>query len=90
MLCIGNNKRMENDMREHTTIYYSLVDLDTVAKQEDDMPYIYDKETHDWEIDVTNLFADRLMGIEGENADNCHEITEEEAEELIREYDSTL
>lgn len=68
--------------------YYFIVDLNKVAKMENYIPYIYDKNKG-WVVDNNNILMDRIMGYDGESIGNSSElfkiesITEEQANKLI-------
>jgi hypothetical protein len=70
--------------------YYKLIDLETVAKDDSNVPYIYDVKKSEWVADKDNKFMDRLMGYDGDRIgatnmlDRCEKITEEEAMEFIK------
>lgn len=70
------------------TAYYFINDLNIVGKEEDFVPYIYDKEKG-WVVDKDNILSDRLMGYDGEvigSSDmlfRVDEISEEKANNLI-------
>lgn len=80
---------------EGSAAYYLINDLNTIGKEEDFIPYLYDKEKG-WVVDNDNILSDRLMGYdETESPDSPYrigntdmlsridEITEEEANRLI-------
>lgn len=68
--------------------YYFIVDLNKVAKMENYIPYIYDKNKG-WVVDNNNILMDRIIGYDGESIGNSSElfkiesITEEQANKLI-------
>lgn len=68
--------------------YYFIVDLNKVAKMENYIPYIYDKNKG-WVVDNNNILMDRIMGYDGESIGNSSElfkiesITEEQANKFI-------
>ncbi len=70
------------------TAYYLINDLNIVGKEENFIPYIYDKDKG-WVVDNNNILSDRLMGYDGEDIGcsdmlfRVDEITEEEANKLI-------
>lgn len=70
------------------TAYYLINDLNIVGKEENFVPYIYDK-SKGWVVDNDNILSDRLMGYDGEDIGcsdmlfRVDEITEEEANKLI-------
>lgn len=74
-------------------IYYYLNDLDQVGKMDDFVPYLHDKDKG-WIVDNDNLLMDRIMGYDGDGVGNtdmlfrADEITEEEANQKIKELDS--
>lgn len=69
--------------------YYFISDLNKVAKIENYVPYIYDKN-NGWVIDNKNILMDRIMGYDGESIGNSSElfkvdsITEEQANKIIK------
>ena len=73
---------------EGFTAYYLIKDLNIVGKEEDFVPYIYDKEKG-WLVDNDNILSDRIMGYDGDGIGSADmltrvvEITEEEASKLI-------
>lgn len=75
------------------TTYYYLTDLNQVGKVEDFVPYLHDKEKG-WVVDNDNLLMDRVMGYDGDGIGSsdmvfrADEITEEQAEEKIKEINS--
>lgn len=75
------------------TTYYYLTDLNQVGKVEDFVPYLHDKEKG-WVVDNDNLLMDRVMGYDGADIGSsdmvfrADEITEEQAEEKIKEINS--
>ncbi|MEM5817463.1 MAG: hypothetical protein AAGU16_06305 [Desulfitobacterium hafniense] len=79
-------------MAEETT-YYFLSDLSLVGKMDDFVPYLHDKDKG-WIVDNNNLLMDRIMGYDGDGIGNSDmlfrvdEITEEEANQRIKELDS--
>lgn len=70
------------------TAYYLINDLNIVGKEENYIPYIYDKEKG-WVVDNNNILSDRLIGYDGDEIGcsdmlfRVDEITEEEANKLI-------
>lgn len=68
--------------------YYFIVDLNKVAKMENYIPYLYDKNKG-WVVDNNNILMDRIMGYDGESIGNSSQlfniesITEEQANKLI-------
>lgn len=75
--------------------YFFIKDLNVVGKEEDYIPYLFDKE-EGWKVDNDNILMDRLMGYDDSeeagspyrmgNSDmmsRVDEITEEEANKLI-------
>lgn len=68
--------------------YYFISDLNKVAKIDNFVPYIYDKE-NGWVVDNKNILMDRLMGYDGESIGNSSElfkvdgITEEQSNKII-------
>ncbi|MDD5017641.1 MAG: hypothetical protein PHO15_06040 [Eubacteriales bacterium] len=71
------------------SVFYKMKDLNTVAKQERDTPYIYDKETEEWKEDDSGLFEKRLNEFDGSGG-ALEEISEEEAMDLLRRYDGEM
>lgn len=75
-------------MSEETTYYY-INDLKIVAKVENYIPFIYDKEKG-WNVDNENILNDRLMGYDGDDIGSTDmllrvdEISEEKALEIIK------
>lgn len=73
---------------EQFTAYYLINDLNIVGKEEDFIPYIYDKDKG-WVVDSDNILSDRLIGYDGDDIGcsdmlfRVDEITEEEANKLI-------
>lgn len=78
------------------TLYYRILDLDLLAKEEGYIPYLYHKG-EGWKVDNGSVLMDRLMGYdECEPSDSTYkigntdimnlveEITEEEALNLIK------
>ena len=69
--------------------YYFISDLNKVAKIENYVPYIYDKN-NGWVVDNKNILMDRIMGFDGESIGNSSElfkvdsITEEQANKIIK------
>ena len=69
--------------------YYFISDLNKVAKIENYVPYIYDKN-NGWVVDNKNILMDRIMGYDGESIGNSSElfkvdsITEEQANKIIK------
>lgn len=49
--------------------YYFISDLNKVAKIENYVPYIYDKN-NGWVVDNKNILMDRIMGYDGESIGN--------------------
>ena len=43
------------------TTYYHIIDLNLVGKEEEYVPYIYNKDSG-WEVDSENILMDRVMG----------------------------
>lgn len=74
-------------MKEFTAFYF-INDRNIVAKEENFIPYIYDKK-EGWVVDNGNILSDRLMGYDGEEIGcsdmlfRVDEITGEEANKLI-------
>ena len=72
------------------TAYYRINDLNIIAKEEDYVPYLYDKNKG-WVVDDENKLSDRLIGYDGDSIGDSdmlfrvEEITEEEAMKLISE-----
>lgn len=70
------------------TAYYLIKDLNVIGKEENFIPYIYEK-TSGWVVDNNNILSDRLMGYDGESIggsdmlSRVSEITEEEVNKLI-------
>ena len=68
--------------------YYFIVYFNKVAKMENYIPYIYDKNKG-WVVDNNNILMDRIMGYDGESIGNSSElfrideISEEEANKII-------
>jgi hypothetical protein len=65
------------------TVYYKLLDLDTVAKDDGKTTYIFDSATGKWEVDRNQIVADRLHATDGESIGNCEQISQIEAQSLI-------
>lgn len=71
------------------TAYYYVNDLDIVAKIENYIPFIYDKEKG-WQVDNKNILYDRLIGYDGDGIGSTDmlvrvdEISEKEALEMIK------
>lgn len=79
------------------TVYYYISDLNKVGKEEEFIPYIYDKEKG-WGVDESNILMDRIIGCDdtepedspyrigsSDMMDRISEITEEEALKKIAE-----
>nr|DAZ03603.1 MAG TPA: BssS protein family protein [Caudoviricetes sp.] len=79
------------------TVYYHILDLDIVGKEEGFVPYLYDKEKG-WQPDKDNVLMDRVTGYDtSESKDSSYgigntdimslalEITEDQARKLINE-----
>ena len=77
--------------------YYYISDLNKVGKEEEFIPYIYDK-IKGWVVDQSNILMDRILGYEDTEPedstyrlgnlnmlDRITEITEEEALKKIEE-----
>ncbi len=77
--------------------YYYISDLNKVGKEEEFIPYIYDK-IRGWVVDQSNILMDRILGYEDTEPedstyrlgnlnmlDRITEITEEEALKKIEE-----
>lgn len=77
--------------------YYYISDLNKVGKEEEFIPYIYDK-IRGWVVDQSNILIDRILGYEDTEPedstyrlgnlnmlDRITEITEEEALKKIEE-----
>lgn len=43
------------------TVYYHIIDLGLVGKEEGYVPYIYNKDVG-WEVDRENILMDRITG----------------------------
>ncbi len=73
--------------------YYFLNDINQVGKVEDFVPYLYDPGKG-WIVDNNNIVMDRVMGYDGESIGSSSvlfsidEITEEEANEKIKQLNS--
>ena len=80
--------------------YYYISDLNKVGKEEEFIPYIYDK-IKGWVVDQSNILMDRILGYEDTEPedstyrlgnlnmlDRITEITEEEALKKIEEMKS--
>lgn len=69
--------------------YYFISDLNKVAKIENFVPYIYDKDKG-WIVDNENILMDRIMGYDGESIGSSSsifkvdEITEDQANKIIK------
>ena len=69
--------------------YYYINDLKKIAKTENHIPFIYDKEKG-WQVDNANILNDRLMGYDGQGIGSTDmllridEISEEEAMKAIK------
>lgn len=72
------------------TTYYLIIDLNIVAKEDDYIPYVYEK-SKGWVVDNNNVLSDRLIGYDGDSIGSSdmlfrvEVITEEEAMKLISE-----
>lgn len=79
------------------TVYYHIWDLDIIGKEENFVPYLYDKEKG-WIPDKDNVLMDRVTGYDpSESKESSYgigntdimslaqEITEEQARRLINE-----
>lgn len=79
------------------TTYYHIIDLNLVGKEEEYVPYIYNKDSG-WEVDSENILMDRVMGYDASEPkespyaigntymmSRIEKITEEEANRLIAE-----
>lgn len=72
------------------TAYYLINDLNIVAKEEDYIPYLYEKN-RGWIVDNNNILSDRLIGYDGDSIGSSDmmfridEISKEEAMKLIAE-----
>lgn len=77
--------------------YYYISDLNKVGKEEEFIPYIYDK-IRGWVVDQSNILMDRILGYDDtepedstyrignlDRLDRIIEITEEEALRKIEE-----
>ena len=77
------------------TVYYHILDLDIVGKEEDFVPYLYNKKK-EWIPDRENILMDRVMGYDVTESKKSpygfgntdamslvREITEEEAMKII-------
>ena len=70
------------------TVFYYINDLNIVAKEEEFIPYVYNKDVG-WQVDNDNLLSDRLIGYDGDSIGSSDmlfrvsEITEEEAMKII-------
>lgn len=72
------------------TVYYKLIDLNTVAKDDGKTTYIFDGATGKWEVDRNQIVADRIHETDGESIGKCEQISQAEAQTLIgREEDGT-
>lgn len=71
--------------------YFFIHDLKQIGKMEDYAYYLYEKEMG-WVPDRNHLLSDRLIGYDGEFVGSqdmlsrVYEITEEEANKLIRKH----
>lgn len=69
--------------------YYFILDLNKVAKVDNFVPYIYDKNKG-WIVDNENILMDRIMGYDSESIGNSSElfkvdeITEDQANKIIK------
>lgn len=66
------------------TAYFKLSDLNIIAKLDDHVPYIFQKDKG-WVVDNNNLLMDRIMNFEDSSVFDYSEITEEEALNLIKQ-----
>lgn len=77
------------------TVYYHILDLDIVGKEEGVVPYLYDKEKG-WQPDKDNVLMDRVTGYDSSECKGSsygfgntdvmslvQEITEDQARKLI-------
>lgn len=80
-----------------SAVYYHISDLNKVGKEEEFIPYIYDKEKG-WCVDQSNILMDRIIGYDTtepkdssyrigslDMMDRIREISEEEALKKIAE-----
>lgn len=71
------------------TAYYYIKDLGIVAKTENYIPFIYDKD-RGWQVDNKNILSDRLIGYDGGGIGSTDmlvrvdELSEEEAMTIIK------
>ncbi len=72
------------------TTYYHIIDLNLVGKEEEYVPYIYNKDSG-WEVDRNNILMDRVMGYDKDGIGSsdmllrAEKITEKAASKLISE-----
>lgn len=72
------------------TTYYHIIDLNLVGKEEEYVPYIYNKDSG-WEVDRKNILMDRVMGYDKDGIGGSdmmlrvEKITEEAAGMLMPE-----
>lgn len=70
--------------------YYRIVDLNMIGKDEDYIPYVYQKG-QGWVVDNDNVLMDRVMGYDDDRIggsdmmSRVEEIPEEEAMKLINQ-----
>ncbi len=65
------------------TVYYKLIDIDTVAKNDGKTTYIFDSATGEWTVDRNQIVADALHETDGESMGKCEQISKAEAQMLI-------
>jgi len=64
-------------------VYYKLDDIDTIARQDGERSWLFDREADGWVADTQNVLADRLFGEDGESIGACVEISEADAQQAI-------
>lgn len=82
------------------TVYYHILDLNIVGKEEEFVPYLYKKEKG-WVVDNQNILMDRIMGYDVSELDDSpymignsdlmervKTITQDEAEMIIKQMDN--
>lgn len=65
--------------------YYHIMDLDLLGKEEEFIPYLYQKEKG-WIVDKEHILMDRVMGYDNlELTDSPYKIGNTSISELIKE-----
>ena len=67
------------------TVYYHILDLDVIGKEEDFIPFVYDKD-NGWVLDQSNVLMDRVMGYDTtETKDSPYKIGNSDMAKRVKE-----